>query len=246
MHYTLTHKVGLFDIDMNFKMRIDAFARLFQDLATGHSTHIGAGPDVLFSRGVIWFLRRLEMDIIRYPYLDEELTLITWSRGFGNHKGFREYTVTSKNREIARGSSSWVFYNIKKKRIERIPEDYLNIYQSVHRNQFDKDIEEWKTPGRFRPDQNTEIGLRYSDFDANGHVNNTKYLDFIDTMLFHTMKTERRCIRNLKIRFSREISKSNTSVQAGWTPKDNTADFLIYNTDHLFADGLFQLQDQTN
>jgi hypothetical protein len=39
------HKIGFFDVDHQLKLRIQSVARFFQEMATFHSTKIGAGPD---------------------------------------------------------------------------------------------------------------------------------------------------------------------------------------------------------
>ena len=111
------YTVGLFDVDPGFKLKIQSAARFFQEMATCHSTKIGAGPDVLFKMGVVWFLHRLEIEFFRYPLLGEELSIATWSRGFKGYKGFREFSIQSAEGDVARASSVWLFFNTKKKRI---------------------------------------------------------------------------------------------------------------------------------
>ncbi|MCK5836330.1 MAG: hypothetical protein KAH09_03605, partial [Desulfobacula sp.] len=116
-----SYTIGFFDIDSQFTLRIQSAARFFQEMATLHSTKIGAGPEVLFEKGVVWFLHRLEIEFFRYPVLGEEIQITTWSRGFKGYKGFREYHIHSSQGDIARGSSVWLFFNINRKRISKVP-----------------------------------------------------------------------------------------------------------------------------
>ena len=159
------HKIDFFDVDHQLKLRIQSVARLFQEMATFHSTKIGAGPDFLFENGVTWLLNRLEIEFFRYPVLGEEIKITTWSSGFKRFKGFREYQIYSSEGDIARGTSVWLFFDFKRNRISTIPVEISRLYETEKEKYFDKEIDDWKTCGKIVPEQQMDISLRYSDFD---------------------------------------------------------------------------------
>ena len=230
------HKIGFFDIDSQFKLRVQSAARLFQEMAMLHSTKIGAGPEVLFEKGVIWFLNRLEMEFFRYPVLGEDIKLTTWSRGFKGYKGFREYHIHSSHGDIARGSGVWLFYDFKRKRILKVPAQISRLYEIEKEKWFDKEIGDWQACGKIQPEQEMDISLRYSDFDVNGHVNNTIYLGFLETLYHNTINSNSRQIKNIKIRFNREIGRTKQSVQSGWKKADGLYHCNIFDDSTLYAD----------
>jgi acyl-ACP thioesterase len=236
MKIEASHKIGFFDIDHQFKLRVQSAARFFQEMATFHSTKIGAGPDALFEKGVVWFLNRLEIQFFRYPILGEEIKITTWSRGFKRYKGFREYAIDSSKGQIARGSSVWLFFDLKRKRISKVPAQISQLYEIEQEKWFDKDIDDWKTCGKIQPEQHMDISLRYSDFDVNGHVNNTIYLGFLETLYHKTIKDDERAIKNIKIRFNREIPRTKKSVRAGWQRDGDVYNCNIFDDSTLFAD----------
>jgi len=230
------HKIGFFDIDQHYKLRIQSVARLFQEMATLHSTGLGAGPDVLFKKGLTWFLNRLEIEFFRYPLLGEEIKITTWSRGFNGYKGFREYHIESSLGDIARGSSVWLFFDFKRKRIAKVPGDISSLYEIEKEEWFDKGIDDWKTCGRIQPEQEMDVSLRYSDFDINGHVNNTIYLGFLETLYHKTINNNGRPIRNIKIRFNREIGKAKETIRSGWQKMNGVYQCNIFDASLLYAD----------
>ena len=230
------HTVGFFDVDHEFKLRIESAARFFQDMATFHSTRIGAGPSVLMKRGVIWFLNRLEIEFFRYPVLGEEITVTTWSRGFKRFKGLREYQIRSSKGEIARGSSVWIFFDVNRQRISKIPEDISRLYTAEPERNFDQEIDAWQSCGRIPLEKQMDISLRYSDFDVNGHVNNTVYLGFLETLFHQTIKTDKQRIQNVKIRFCREIGKTGERIRAGWQRENGAYLCNICDDTALYAD----------
>jgi acyl-ACP thioesterase len=230
------HKIGFFDIDHQFKLRIQSVARFFQEIAMVHSTKIGAGPEVLLEKGVIWFLHRLEIEFFRYPMLGEDIVITTWSRGFEGVKGFREYRIHDSQGEIARGSSVWLFYDVKRKRISRVPAQISTRYVVEKEKYFDTEINDWETCGKIQLEQEMDISLRYSDFDVNGHVNNTIYLGFLETLYQRTINTNGRPIRNVKIRFCREIGTKKDRVRCGWCRTNGVYQCNIFDDSTLYAD----------
>ncbi len=235
-------KIDFFDIDPDQTLRVEAMARFFQEMATLHSIKVGAGPDILFSRGVTWFLNRLEIEVFRYPLLGEKLKITTWSRGFRHHMGLREYCIDSEKGLVAKGSSVWIFFDFKKKKIIKVPADIESLYQFDPEKGFEDELASWKTCGKLEPEKELTISLRYGDFDVNGHVNNTIYLGFIETLFHKTPALGNKRLRDVKIRFSREINRSVESVRIGYKNVDGHYQFNIYDPNdgnRLYADGEF-------
>ncbi len=230
------HKIGFFDIDQHHKLRVQSVARFFQEIAVFHSTSVGAGPDILAEKGVGWFLNRLEIEFFRYPLLGEDIKITTWSRGFKRHKAYRDYLIKSSQGEIARGSSIWLFFDFDRQRISKVPARISDLYEVDKEKYFDKEIDDWKTCGRIDPEKQMDISLRYSDFDVNGHVNNTKYLGFLETLYHQTINDEANLIRNIKIRFNREIGKDKESIQSGWQKTNGVYQCNIFDDETLYAD----------
>ena len=230
------HEINFFDIDHRFRLRIQSAARFFQEMAVLHSNRIGAGPDVLFEKGVVWLLHRLEIEFFRYPVLDEEIKLTTWSRGFKGYKGFREYHIHSSSGDIARGSGVWLFFNTKRKRISKVPAQISGLYAVESEKWFEKEINDWKPCGKINPEKQMEISLRYSDFDVNGHVNNTIYLGFLETLYHKTINPNGKAIKNIKIRFCREIGRGKDNIRCGWRKSRGVYQCNIFDQATLYAD----------
>ncbi len=231
------HRIGLFDIDYQFKPQVQSIARLFQECSTFHSDSVGAGTEFLIERGLIWFLNRIEIEFFRYPKLFEDVKVITWSRGFKRFKGFREYLMTSPAGDIARGTSVWIFFDVKRNRISKIPQDILDCYHNESEKWFADEIDAWKPCGKISPENQMDFSLRYSDFDVNGHVNNTIYFSFLETLYHQSIKGLAPPVKNVKIRYNSEIDQSKKSVRAGWQKSDGSYLFNIFDDSNLYADG---------
>ncbi len=240
MKVTMTHKIGFFDVDGDQTLRVQAAARFFQEMATLQALQVGAGADLLLGRGVMWFLNRLEMAFIRFPGLGEKLKITTWSRGFRHHMGFREYRLDTDQGPVAKGSAVWIFYDFIGKRIIKVPPDIKSLYPVCPEKGFETELRDWQPCGKIEPENEISISLRYGDFDVNGHVNNTHYLEFVETLFHKRLGPEKQRVQKVKIRFLREISPQVERIRTGWKKSGSLYQFNIddpHDPGGIFADG---------
>ena len=230
------YTIDFFDVDHRFCITYKAIARLFQGLATHHSHKVGSGYTVLTEKGFVWFLHRLKIEIVAWPKLFDEVILFTWSRGFKGFKGFREYTIETKTGEIlVKGSAVWLFYDLKRKRISKVPDQISGCYRFEQQKNFNTELDDWKPVNFSAPESEMDIPLRYSDFDINGHVNNTEYVGFLESY-FHLNGTGGDDqISSLKIRFEKEIDRTKGQVCVGSKREKNQYHCRIYAASARFA-----------
>lgn len=238
------YTIDFFDVDHQSIMTFKAIARAFQGMATTHSAKVGAGYKVLNRNGFVWFLHRLRIDVISFPRLFDEVVLQTWSRGFKGFKGFREYRIaSSEGTPLVQGSSVWLFYNFVKKKVIKVPQEISDHYTFETQKNFDTELDIWNPQRIPDPANQVSIGLRYSDFDINGHVNNTEYIGFLESAFYSDRGKECRRIEQLKIRFDREIDRAIDNVRVGWDTQGNSYFYNIYDENTLFAHAQIQASD---
>ncbi|MCG8618832.1 MAG: thioesterase [Desulfobacterales bacterium] len=248
MILTTPHTIDMFDTAHDNTLRLESMARFFQNLAVAHSTRAGAGPEMLLPKGLVWYLHRLEIRVHHYPLLGEQVRLATWSRGFRQYMGLREYTITSDRGTAVTASSVWVFFNFHKNRILRVPEDMARAYASDSKSQFEDELYQWqpeKSEQTAPQDHEIDMGLRYGDFDLNGHVNNTVYPGIVETLGYGAAQNhggEMAKIRHLKLRLGKEIPLGTQAVSAGFREHDGRYHFKISGkgtSPSVHADGEF-------
>lgn len=182
--YRLDTRVSFGDVDRDNLLSLRGVFKLLQEVAIAHANLFDTGTDAMLTRGESWVLNRLAVEIRRYPAYGEPLHIETWSSGIRGFRGYRDFRVQdAQGRLIISGSSLWIFVNIRTGAIMRVPRELAERFPSVNEGAFCPDLDTRDT-GRM-PEGSTEsrITLRYSDFDANHHVNNTAYLDFLQAAL---------------------------------------------------------------
>ena len=103
---------------------------------------------------------------------------------------------------------------------------------------FDSSPDEWNACGRINPETTIETDLRYSDFDINGHVNNTVYIGLLENLYHKTLDgSDKNQIKNIKVRYCREIDRTKHRVISGWEKEKNRYHCNIFDDKNLYADG---------
>ena len=108
----------------------------------------------------------------------------TWSRGIAGFRGYREYRIFSGEECVVSCSSLWIYIDLETKTPTRLPEEIVATFPILESAPFSPELDRF---GRNAPESSraktVAVSLRYSDIDANRHVNNASYLEFLQTAL---------------------------------------------------------------
>jgi len=208
---------------------------MLQEAALAHSIKAGWGMKQMSERGCVWILSKLRMELQRSIDFGEELQVTTWSKAVSGLKAFREFEIFADGEKVASASSIWVYFDLERKRICTIPENAASDYGIEGGSALDFNLERWKTSANFEPSQSSRISVRFSDFDTNGHVNNTIYVDYAEHLVsLLAWKPE---IKIFTIQFSKEISSKTDFVNVGFNGDENGGNFKIFSGSDTFAVG---------
>ena len=243
MKVTLTRKIDYADVNPRFKQKLGSFFKLIQEAAVIHSEQVGFDSKTLLDRGEVWILNAMEAEIYRYPELREEVSVVTWHKKSKGFKAFRDFIVYSGDEKLAAISSLWLYFDLKKKRLIRVPAETGRVYTTVEESARDGSIESWKPEGSFTPEFETGISVRNSDFDPLNHVNNAVYFDYLETLAARFFDCKKQ-VTGIKIQYKKEIDSKVTVVKAGLKETDTGCCFKLFDEHHLFAAGEMELVEE--
>lgn len=181
--YSETFALRTCDCDMGGLWRPSAVMEAMQETATTHSNRLGVGRGDLWALGVVWVLSRARVTFERTPRMGEAVVVQTWPLQ-PRHMFYTRNNAfwDSEGRQIGEASSLWVLMDIQTRRI-------VNRDEVPARLPDNADLPTCAPMGAVRPlAGEPAVGTlipHYTDFDVNGHVNNTKYLDWACNALGH-------------------------------------------------------------
>ena len=167
------------DCDVNTKWRVSSLLEAMQTVSGNHCELLGAGKAELDAMGVTWVLARSEIEMKRWPSYGEEITVETIPLANRHFMFPRVFFLYDENGEkIGAANTAWSLFDISNRSVVTkvdhiaaiLPDNSdLNINAVIPPQIRNLDGE--KTSVKYEP--------LYSDLDFNGHVNNTKYADFL-------------------------------------------------------------------
>ena len=166
------------DCDLNEKWRPSAILETMQDAAGAHSKLLGCGRDELVKQDIVWVLSRLELHMNRYPAVGEQITVHTFPTPTRICFFPRYYIFTDAHGEmIGKAGSLWLLLDVNTRHMlppgeigKLIPDNKnlsvpMNLPATVGSLQGEEFVSEYRPV--------------YTDLDVNGHVNNTRYADWL-------------------------------------------------------------------
>lgn len=175
--YTRTYRIASYQTDMNANMRPSALLEVMQEMAGAHAELIGVGRSLLLNQNLIWVLTRVEVQMARYPRFGETITVETFP--MPNRRWFfpRYFIFRDEGGvQIGCAASLWVLLDVNERRMSR-PDPVLALMPD--NSDLTAPLGLPATVAELAGA--LEVGSRspvYTDLDMNGHVNNTRYLDW--------------------------------------------------------------------
>lgn len=175
--YTAPYTLRSCDFGIYSRLRPASVLELFQDAAGRHSAALGCGTSDLLEKNLAWVLVRQRCRILSEAQMHQSVLVSTWPLAPGRVGYRREYRLSSLSGQvIAEGSSEWVIIDIASRRIT--PAGDIYPLTDFHNELIFPDG--FPRLHSFLPEgEPYRIKPAFSDFDMNGHVNNTKYANYV-------------------------------------------------------------------
>ena len=164
--FTLTTRVRLGDVSPRGRLRLDGIAKVLQDVATDDAEDGAPGDDAG------WVVRSTTIQVDEWPRHREDLEVSTWCSGYGRRWALRRTRLVGARGGRVDTQSLWIHVDRATGRPVPLGPAFFAVWGP---GVVDTSV----TARRRLPDrpEGTERSwpLRFSDFDALAHVNNTAY-----------------------------------------------------------------------
>jgi acyl-ACP thioesterase len=206
-----TYNIGYSDVDFTKSLKCSTLFGYFQDTAGEAADKLGAGIDTLTERyGVAWVLARIRVELDRIPMVNESITVETWPHPPGRLEFERDYRVRDAEGDIIINAvSNWVLFDIKTRELRKSDCIEMNYPPFIKEHALDRG------PGRLRPSGQTQAVYKkligYSDVDFYGHINNSRYIDYIMDC-FPVESHRKHSLKSIEVNYMREAFPGDTLV----------------------------------
>jgi acyl-ACP thioesterase len=177
--YEETIRINAFECDINQKLKPAAFFQHLTEAAVIHAGKLGVGFAEMLSRNLYWVHSRMKIKFYSFPGPGEIITIHTWPKTIQQKLFFiRDFEVYDARGELAAAATSaWLIIDASSRRMATpqslnlsLPalEDRKGLDEPLNRLGFAKD-----------GDERLRVSAGYSAVDLVGHVNNSRYVEWI-------------------------------------------------------------------
>ncbi|MGB0930511.1 MAG: acyl-[acyl-carrier-protein] thioesterase [Chitinophagales bacterium] len=169
-------KIPAFMIGNDQKTNLTSICNILQNAAGLHALHRGLGFDDMQKMGYIWLMNRLKVNMNNFPVWAESIRLQTWVSSMRGPFSDRHFTFQNdKGETIGSASTFWVAVNIKTRKPARLNSNDLPILA----DKLPDCGKSNKLSVITEFDHRSVYQVQYNDLDMVGHVNNTKYAEWM-------------------------------------------------------------------
>jgi len=196
--------VRTYETNVYNRLKTESVFNFLQEAASGNAGQLGFGYQQLMPKGQFWVLSRIILNMWDTVSFNEELIIETWPKGVDKIFALRDFNIKKADgQKIGVATTAWLLMDIQRNRpVVFTPENF-----SLPEYRIPPAIDE--TPGKItEPQSMTWIENRkvlYSDLDVNRHVNNARYMGYLDdlyTVDFYRYHT----LRSVQINYLKEIT----------------------------------------
>ena len=167
---------------------VDRYGRLMpskilyiaQEVAGFHFSELAMDYDALAQRGMFWAITRNKVQITRLPMAGETIHVETWPMPTTRVAYPRSMVAyDAQGNELFRSISLWVLMDLNTRNMILPGKSGISVVGTLRGNELTSPL---GLPAKALV-QHRDRWVNFTDLDRNGHMNNTRYLDWVFDLL---------------------------------------------------------------
>ena len=200
-------KISFSQCDIFQRLKLSELLAITSDAAVEDFYQRGISWKFLAEKDIAILVSRLAFRLHKIPKADDFITIHTWEEAPKGIQLFRKYEITSKNeKKLVSGVSSWLVVNPTTRKIIK-----PSLFTLREEPNFSTALNSLDC-GKIQQDENASLieerKVHISDLDGNGHMNNSKYGDYITDCLPENLFEKP--VKDFCINYSKEATAKNT------------------------------------
>jgi len=174
--WTQSYAVNTILVNAEKRLGLVGLLAILQDVAWAHADHLGHGYEATRDQGATWILSRQKLVVADWPMWRDQLTVRTWIRPIRGPLVYRDYELLVGERKVGECAAAWLTLDVRTRRPVR---PVVAGAQLACRPDGALALTPEKIALRQDLVEAAQFRVRNSDLDMNGHVNNTRYAQWI-------------------------------------------------------------------
>ena len=205
--FKIKHLVDFRQCDRNKRIKNSTLSEIFSEIAGYQLLTFDLPYQKLIDNGLVFLLIGLSVEFSSEVNFEDEIEISTWASGFDRLKFLRCFEVHKKDKKTpaVRAKSNWVLVNPETRKILR-PTDFPFTIPLLESKKFE-DLEILKIQDKIGFHSAGLKIPRFSEIDANNHINNSNYSDIALDYIPHEYANRR--VKSFRINFIKETNLSD-------------------------------------
>ena len=175
--YQMKMKIPFDMADMNGHIKLPDVILLSLQVSGMQSIELGVSDKtILEEHNLVWIITDYDIEVVRLPRFAEEITIETEALSYNRLFCYRRFTIYDETgQELIHMMATFVLMDRDSRKVHAVESEIVAPYQS----DFDKKLIRGPKYESLNESISKDYHVRFYDLDMNGHVNNSKYLDWI-------------------------------------------------------------------
>ena len=175
--YQMKMKIPFDMADMNGHIKLPDVILLSLQVSGMQSIELGVSDKaILEDYNLVWIITDYDIEVVRLPRFAEEITIETEALSYNRLFCYRRFTIYDEaGQELIHMMATFVLMDRDSRKVHAVESEIVAPYQS----DFDKKLIRGPKYDSLNEPIIKDYHVRFYDLDMNGHVNNSKYLDWI-------------------------------------------------------------------
>lgn len=175
--YQMNMKIPFDMADMNGHIKLPDVILLSLQVSGMQSIELGVSDKaILENYNLVWIITDYDIEVIRLPRFAEEITIETEALSYNRLFCYRRFTIyDEEGQDLIHMMATFVLMDRDSRKVHAVEPEIVAPYQS----DFDKKLIRRPKYANLEEPVSKDYHVRFYDLDMNGHVNNSKYLDWI-------------------------------------------------------------------
>ena len=175
--YQMKMKIPFDMADMNGHIKLPDVILLSLQVSGMQSIELGVSDKAILEEyNLVWIITEYDIEVSRLPRFAEEITIETEALSYNRLFCYRRFTIYNEaGQELIHMMATFVLMDRDSRKVHAVEPEIVAPYQS----DFDKKLIRGPKYESLDEPVSKDYHVRFYDLDMNGHVNNSKYLDWI-------------------------------------------------------------------